>query len=75
MPRQNPLAVQAIGNPHVSYYELDALFGHDTFLLDVHTITAAVTCTTCSVCMDLGTGAWAFLCAHCVPIPPCVSHR
>jgi len=34
--------LKAIGNPHVSYYELDALFGHDTFLLDVHTITAAV---------------------------------
>merc|ERR1719171_515937 len=31
-----------LGNPHVSYYELDALFGHDTFLLDVKTISAAV---------------------------------
>jgi len=34
--------LKAIGNPHVSYYELDALFGHDTFLLDIKTISAAV---------------------------------
>ena len=30
------------GNDHVTYYELDALYGHDTFLIDVNTVGAAV---------------------------------
>eukprot|EP00045_Choanoeca_perplexa_P006698 m.57698 g.57698 ORF g.57698 m.57698 type:complete len:466 (-) comp13742_c0_seq1:130-1527(-) len=30
------------GNPRVTYFELDALYGHDTFLIDVHTVGAAV---------------------------------
>lgn len=30
------------GNDSVAYYELDALYGHDTFLLDVHNVGAAV---------------------------------
>jgi len=34
--------LKGIGNSYVSYYELDSIWGHDSFLLDVHTITAAV---------------------------------
>lgn len=30
------------GNSRVTYYELDALYGHDTFLIDVNTVGAAV---------------------------------
>eukprot|EP00123_Amoebidium_parasiticum_P021440 comp6728_c0_seq1/m.2505 comp6728_c0_seq1/g.2505 ORF comp6728_c0_seq1/g.2505 comp6728_c0_seq1/m.2505 type:complete len:442 (-) comp6728_c0_seq1:251-1576(-) len=30
------------GNPSVTYYELDAMYGHDTFLLDVKNVGAAV---------------------------------
>lgn len=30
------------GNTRVTYYELDALFGHDTFLIDVNSVGAAV---------------------------------
>eukprot|EP00128_Syssomonas_multiformis_P011790 Colp12_sorted_trinity150504_noHs@3324 len=30
------------GNKQVTYYELDALYGHDTFLLDVYNVGAAV---------------------------------
>eukprot|EP00043_Microstomoeca_roanoka_P006598 m.64154 g.64154 ORF g.64154 m.64154 type:complete len:468 (-) comp13480_c0_seq1:107-1510(-) len=30
------------GHDCVTYYELDALYGHDTFLIDVHTVGAAV---------------------------------
>ncbi|EGD80868.1 homoserine O-acetyltransferase [Salpingoeca rosetta] len=30
------------GNENVTYYELDALYGHDTFLIDVNTVGAAV---------------------------------
>ncbi|KAI8823360.1 Alpha/Beta hydrolase protein [Fimicolochytrium jonesii] len=30
------------GNAHVTYYELDALYGHDTFLIDVNGIGGAV---------------------------------
>eukprot|EP01134_Creolimax_fragrantissima_P006733 CFRG6733T1 len=30
------------GNEHVTYYELDAIYGHDTFLLDVKNVGAAV---------------------------------
>lgn len=30
------------GNDSVSYYELDALYGHDTFLLDVMNVGAAI---------------------------------
>ncbi|KAJ2314333.1 homoserine O-acetyltransferase, partial [Coemansia sp. RSA 2704] len=30
------------GNPHVTYYELDAMYGHDTFLIDVVNVGAAI---------------------------------
>ncbi|KAJ2858762.1 homoserine O-acetyltransferase, partial [Coemansia erecta] len=30
------------GNTHVSYYELDAMYGHDTFLIDVVNVGAAI---------------------------------
>eukprot|EP00935_MAST-01C_sp_MAST-1C-sp1_P000438 g438.t1 len=34
--------LKKVGNKHVTYYELDAIFGHDTFLLDVNAIGSAV---------------------------------
>eukprot|EP00923_Selenidium_pygospionis_P006769 GHVN01011626.1.p1 GENE.GHVN01011626.1~~GHVN01011626.1.p1 ORF type:complete len:184 (+),score=15.93 GHVN01011626.1:196-747(+) len=34
--------LRKIGNKSVLYYELDALYGHDTFLIDVHNIGAAL---------------------------------
>eukprot|EP00922_Rhytidocystis_sp_ex-Travisia-forbesii_P039496 GHVS01058723.1.p1 GENE.GHVS01058723.1~~GHVS01058723.1.p1 ORF type:complete len:663 (+),score=167.68 GHVS01058723.1:51-2039(+) len=34
--------LRAVGNNCVTYYELDALYGHDTFLLDVVNVGAAV---------------------------------
>jgi homoserine O-acetyltransferase len=30
------------GNKHVIYYELDALYGHDTFLIDINNVSQAV---------------------------------
>ena len=30
------------GNTSVTYYELDALFGHDTFLIDVVNVGSAI---------------------------------
>ncbi|KAH3793325.1 hypothetical protein DPMN_146833 [Dreissena polymorpha] len=30
------------GNSHVTYYEIDSIYGHDTFLLDLNNIGAAV---------------------------------
>lgn len=30
------------GNPGVSYYEIDSIYGHDTFLLEVNDIGSAV---------------------------------
>jgi len=30
------------GNLDVSYYELNAMFGHDTFLIDVNGVTGAI---------------------------------
>ena len=30
------------GNERVSYYELNAKFGHDTFLIDVNGVTGAI---------------------------------
>lgn len=30
------------GNEDVTYYELDAMYGHDTFLIDVNAVGAAV---------------------------------
>jgi homoserine acetyltransferase len=35
-------ALRAAGNKLVTYYELDAIYGHDTFLIDVVTVGAAV---------------------------------
>jgi len=34
--------LRAVGNRHVVYYELDAQYGHDTFLIDVASIGGAV---------------------------------
>jgi hypothetical protein len=34
--------LRSVGNTHVTYYELDALFGHDTFMIDVNSIGPAV---------------------------------
>jgi homoserine O-acetyltransferase len=34
--------LRAAGNERVTYFELDALYGHDTFLIDVNTVGAAV---------------------------------
>jgi homoserine O-acetyltransferase len=34
--------LKAAGNTHVAYYELDALYGHDTFLLDTQNVGAAI---------------------------------
>jgi homoserine O-acetyltransferase len=34
--------LKASGNEHVSYYELNAKFGHDTFLIDVNGVTGAI---------------------------------
>lgn len=30
------------GNEHVTHYDLDALYGHDTFLIDINNVGAAV---------------------------------
>ena len=30
------------GNKHVKFYEINSLYGHDTFLLDVNNVGAAV---------------------------------
>ena len=30
------------GSPHVTYYELDSIYGHDTFLLDINGVGGAV---------------------------------
>ena len=30
------------GNEHVKFYEINSLYGHDTFLLDVNNVGAAV---------------------------------
>ena len=30
------------GNEHVSYYELNSIYGHDTFLLDVNGVGGAI---------------------------------
>ncbi|RKP08514.1 Alpha/Beta hydrolase protein [Thamnocephalis sphaerospora] len=35
-------SLRAAGNRTVTYYELDAIYGHDTFLIDVVTVGAAV---------------------------------
>lgn len=34
-----------LGNEYTVYYELNSLYGHDTFLLDVHNVGAAVKVT------------------------------
>ena len=34
--------LRSSGNKHVTYYELDAVYGHDTFLLDVRNVGRAV---------------------------------
>lgn len=34
--------LRAAGNENVTYYELDAVYGHDTFLLDVRNVGRAV---------------------------------
>ncbi|KNC73796.1 hypothetical protein SARC_13647 [Sphaeroforma arctica JP610] len=34
--------LKAAGNEEVTYYELDSIYGHDTFLLDVDNVGAAV---------------------------------
>lgn len=36
------LHMQIIGNKHVKFYEINSLYGHDTFLLDVNNVGAAV---------------------------------
>lgn len=40
--RQIAETLRSIGNQYVVYYELDTLYGHDTFLIDVNTVGAAV---------------------------------
>lgn len=35
-------AIRAAGNSRVTYYELDAIYGHDTFLLDLNGVGSAV---------------------------------
>lgn len=40
--RQIAETLRLIGNKYVVYYELDTLYGHDTFLIDVTTVGAAV---------------------------------
>ncbi|OWF35835.1 serine O-acetyltransferase-like [Mizuhopecten yessoensis] len=39
--RQLARILKESGNPGVTYYELDSLFGHDTFLLDLNGVGAA----------------------------------
>lgn len=34
--------LRASGNKHVTYYELDAMFGHDTFLIDRVSVGGAI---------------------------------
>ena len=40
--REMANALRSVGNQHVTYYELDALFGHDTFLLDRVNVGGAI---------------------------------
>ncbi|XP_052092585.1 uncharacterized protein LOC127729026 [Mytilus californianus] len=44
IPQQRELAtaLQESGNPTVTFYELNSLYGHDTFLLDLNGVGAAV---------------------------------
>jgi homoserine O-acetyltransferase len=40
--REIAQTLRRVGNRFVTYYELDALFGHDTFLIDINSVGAAV---------------------------------
>lgn len=40
--RELAAILQQAGNPQVTFYELNSLFGHDTFLLDLNGVGAAV---------------------------------
>eukprot|EP00051_Salpingoeca_urceolata_P017330 m.235264 g.235264 ORF g.235264 m.235264 type:complete len:183 (-) comp18923_c0_seq17:252-800(-) len=40
--RQLTNVLRAAGNKHVTYYELDAIYGHDTFLIDVVSVGSAI---------------------------------
>ena len=38
-----------LGNSKVTYYELNSIYGHDTFLLDINSVGAAIkVCRTCT---------------------------
>ena len=37
-----PLSGNLSGNTKVTYYELNSIFGHDTFLLDKNNVGAAI---------------------------------